>query len=145
GLPASERDRVSRMVYRRPDIDLTTVPTESLPEKLREQVAAWRDPNSFSNRAYAVTDPAEIGCAALEGAASQRPACNGIGTARGLARRSAELIGRVDGARLLTQETLPSATREQTGGKDQLMLIPSRFSAGYMLPTDTNPMTGPNA
>lgn len=25
------------------------------------------------------------------------------------------------------------------------MLIPSRFSTGYMLPTESNPMTGPNA
>ncbi|MEU2387553.1 serine hydrolase domain-containing protein [Streptomyces sp. NPDC012461] len=145
GLPASERDRVSRMVYRRPDVDLTTVPTESLPEELREQVAAWRDPNSFSNRAYAVTDPAEIDFDSPEVQAAELPASNGIGTARALARMYAALIGEVDGVRLLTQETLASATREQTGGKDQVMLIPSRFSAGYMLPTDTNPMTGPNA
>lgn len=60
GLPASERDRVSRMVYQRPDVDLTTLPAESVPEELREQVTAWRDPNSFSNRAYAVTEPSEI-------------------------------------------------------------------------------------
>ncbi|EST29931.1 hypothetical protein M878_19450 [Streptomyces roseochromogenus subsp. oscitans DS 12.976] len=60
GLPADERDRVSRMVYQRPDVDLTTVPVETIPEELRELVAAWRDPNSFSNRAYAVTDPAQI-------------------------------------------------------------------------------------
>ncbi|NED19638.1 beta-lactamase family protein [Streptomyces sp. SID9913] len=145
GLPASERDRVSRMVYRRPDVDLTTVPTESLPEELREQVAAWRDPNSFSNRAYAVTDPAEIDFDSPEVQAAELPASNGIGTAHALARMYAALIGDVDGVRLLTQETLASATREQTGGKDQVMLIPSRFSAGYMLPTDTNPMTGPNA
>jgi CubicO group peptidase (beta-lactamase class C family) len=25
------------------------------------------------------------------------------------------------------------------------MLLPSRFSTGYMLPTDANPMTSPNA
>lgn len=60
GLPASERSRVSRMVYRRPAVDLTTVPVESVPEELREQGAAWHNPNSFSNRAFAVTDPASI-------------------------------------------------------------------------------------
>ncbi|WGD41639.1 serine hydrolase domain-containing protein [Streptomyces cathayae] len=145
GLPASERDRVSRMVYRRPDVDLTTMPAESLPEELREQVAAWRDPNSFSNRAYAVTDPAEIDFDSPEVQAVELPASNGIGTARALGRMYAALIGEVDGVRLLTPETLASATREQVGGKDQVMLIPSRFSTGYMLPTKANPMTGPNA
>ncbi|NEA84993.1 beta-lactamase family protein [Streptomyces sp. SID7958] len=145
GLPASERDRVSRMVYRRPDVDLTTVPTESLPEELREQVAAWRDPNSFSNRAYAVTDPAEIDFDSPEVQAAELPASNGIGTARALARMYAALIGEVDGVRLLIPETLASAIKEQASGQDKVMVIPSRFSAGYMLTTEANLMTGPNA
>lgn len=57
----------------------------------------------------------------------------------------AALIGEVDGVRLLTSETLASAAKEQASGKDQVMLIPSRFSSGYMLPTETNPMIGPNS
>ena len=57
----------------------------------------------------------------------------------------AALIGEVDGVRLLAPETLQSATKEQAGGKDQVMLIPSRFSSGYMLPTETNPMAGPSS
>ncbi|MFI1964617.1 serine hydrolase domain-containing protein [Streptomyces pathocidini] len=145
GLPAEQRDRVSRMVYQRPAIDLTTVPAESVPEELREQVAAWRDPNSLSNKAYAVTDPAAIDFDSPDVQAAELPASNGIGTARGLARMYAALIGEVDGVRLLTSEALASATNEQAGGKDQVMLIPSRFSTGYMLPTEANPMTGPSA
>ncbi|MEV1079740.1 serine hydrolase domain-containing protein [Streptomyces sp. NPDC050211] len=145
GLPARERDRVSRMVYQRPAVDLTTVPADSVPEELREQVAAWRDPRSFSNRAYAVTDPAEIDFDSSEVQAAELPASNGIGTARALARMYAALIGEVDGMRLLTPETLESATKEQASGKDQVMLIPSRFSSGYMLPTEANPMTGPSS
>ena len=31
GLPADQRNRVSRMVYQRPAVDLTTVPTASIP------------------------------------------------------------------------------------------------------------------
>jgi CubicO group peptidase (beta-lactamase class C family) len=119
GLPADERNRVSRMVYQRPAVDLTTVPTESIPDELREMVAAWRDPNSFSNRAYAVTDPAEIDFDSPEVQAAELPASNGIGTARGLARMYAALIGEVDGVRLLTPETLASATKEQAGGVDR--------------------------
>ncbi|MFE9457520.1 serine hydrolase domain-containing protein [Streptomyces californicus] len=145
GLPASERERVSRMVYRRPDVDLTTFPAESLPVELREQVAAWRDPASFSNRAFAVTDPAAIDFDSPEVQAAEIPSSNGIGTARALARMYAALIGEVDGVRLLTPEALASATAEQAAGRDQVMVIPSRFSAGFMLPTGSNPMTGPNA
>jgi CubicO group peptidase (beta-lactamase class C family) len=133
------------MVYQRPAVDLTTVPAESVPEELRELVAAWRDPTSFSNRAYAVTDPNEIDFDSPEVQAAELPASNGIGTARGLARMYAALIGEVDGVRLLRPETLAAATKEQTGGKDQVMLIPSRFSSGYMLPTEANPMTSPSA
>ncbi|MFF0054927.1 serine hydrolase domain-containing protein [Streptomyces microflavus] len=145
GLPASERERVSRMAYRRPAVDLTTVPTESIPEELREQVAAWCDPNSFSNRAYAVTDPAAIDFDSSEVQAAELPSSNGIGTAHALARMYAALIGDVDGMSLLAPETLASATEEQASGKDQVLLFPSRFSTGYMLPTEGNRMTGPNA
>ncbi|WP_033328947.1 serine hydrolase domain-containing protein [Streptomyces yerevanensis] len=145
GLPASERHRVSRMAYQQPEVDFTTVPPESIPEELREMVAAWRDPNSFSNRAFQVTDPAEIDFNSPEVQAAELPSSNGIGTARGLARMYAALIGDVDGVRLLTPETLASATKEQASGMDQVMVMPSRFSSGYMLPTETNPMTGPNS
>jgi CubicO group peptidase (beta-lactamase class C family) len=39
---------------------------------------------------------------------------------------------------------LALATEEQASGKDQVLVIPSRFSTGYMLPTDGRLMTGPN-
>jgi CubicO group peptidase (beta-lactamase class C family) len=37
------------------------------------------------------------------------------------------------------------ATEEQAGGRDEVMVVPNRFSSGYMLPTLTIPMTGPAA
>ncbi len=143
GLPASGRDRLSRMVYQQPTVDLTTAPPESIPEELRELVAAWRDPDSFSNRAFAVTDPAEIDFNSPEVQAAELPASNGIGTARGLARMYAALISEVDGVRLFAPETLALATDEQVSGADQVMVTPSRFSLGYMLPTEANTMAGP--
>ncbi|QCX78164.1 Beta-lactamase [Streptomyces sp. YIM 121038] len=145
GLPPSERYRVSRMVHRKPDVDFTSLPPESIPEDLREQVAAWRDPNSFSNRAYMVTDPAAIDFDSPEVQAAELPASNGIATARGLARMYAALIGEVNGVRLLTPQTIASATKEQSSGMDQVLVAPSRFSSGYMLPTEGNPMTGPHS
>lgn len=101
------------------------MPPEPIPEELREQVAAWRDPNSFSNRTYAVTDPAEIDFNSPEVQAAELPASNGIGTARGLARMYAALIGEVDGFRLVTPETLASATKEQANGRDRVHLAGS--------------------
>ncbi|MCT2589815.1 beta-lactamase family protein [Streptomyces sp. N2-109] len=145
GLPESERDRVSRMSYRQPEVDLTTVPEDEIPEELRDQVAAWRDPNSFSNKAFQVTDPANIDFNSPEVQAAELPASNGIGTAHSLARMYAALINEVDGARLLTPGTLASATKEQAAGPDQVVVAPSRFSSGYMLPTKGNPMIGPNS
>ncbi|WP_411079646.1 serine hydrolase domain-containing protein [Streptomyces sp. cmx-18-6] len=145
GLPAHERERVSHMVHSKPAVDLTTVAPELVPEELRDQVAAWSDPDSFSNRAYMVTDPAAIDFNSPEVQAAELPASNGIGTARGLARMYAALIGEVDGTRLLTPETLTLATNEQAAGRDQVLVAPSRFSSGYQLPTEDNPMTGPNA
>ncbi|MEU9194993.1 serine hydrolase domain-containing protein [Streptomyces hundungensis] len=145
GLPADKRDRVSRMVHSKPDTDLTTVPPELIPEGLRDQVAAWSDPNSLSNRAYMVTDPAGIDFNSPEVQAAELPASNGIGTAHGLARMYAALIGEVDGIRLLTPETLALAAEEQAGGMDQVLVAPSRFSSGFQLPTTDNPMTGPHA
>jgi hypothetical protein len=49
------------------------------------------------------------------------------------------LIGEVHGVRLITSETLASATEGQAGGKDQVLLFPSRFSTGCMLPTEGTP------
>ncbi|MEW2622719.1 serine hydrolase domain-containing protein [Streptomyces sp. NPDC048106] len=145
GLPPHERERVSHMVHSKPAVDLTTVAPELVPEELRDQVAAWSDPDSFSNRAYMVTDPAAIDFNSPEVQAAELPASNGIGTACGLARMYAALIGEVDGARLLTPETLALATKEQAAGMDQVLVAPSRFSSGYQLPTEDNPLTGPSA
>ncbi|MFE1952239.1 serine hydrolase domain-containing protein [Streptomyces sp. NPDC059524] len=145
GLPANERHRVSRMAYRKPTVDLTTLSPEAVPEEFREQVAAWRDPNSFSNRAYAVTDPAAIDFDSPEVQAAELPASNGIGTARALARMYAALIGEVDGVRLLSPETVVSAAKEQVAGMDEVLVAPSRFGSGYQLPTEDNPMSGPSA
>ncbi|MEU1159681.1 serine hydrolase domain-containing protein, partial [Streptomyces sp. NPDC005921] len=77
--------------------------------------------------------------------AAELPSSNGIGTARGLARMYASLIGEVDGVRLFTPETAESAAAEQAAGVDRVLLIPSRFGTGYMLPTETDRMTGPRA
>ncbi|MFI1092098.1 serine hydrolase domain-containing protein [Streptomyces sp. NPDC020917] len=145
GLPERERARVSRMRDQQPPTDQSDVPLESIPEEFRAAAAAWSDPNSLSNRAFAVTDPAAIDFNVPEVQAAELPASNGIGTARALARMYAALIGEVDGVRLLTPQTVASAAAEQSSGLDLVMMAPSRFASGYMLPTEGTPMTGPTA
>jgi CubicO group peptidase (beta-lactamase class C family) len=145
GLPAGERGRVSRMVYKPPAVDLAAVPPERIPEQFRELVAALLDPDSLVNRAFALTDPAGIDFNSAAVQAAEIPASNGIGTARAVARMYAALIGEVDGVRLFTPATLAAATTEQSVGVDRVLLVPSRFSTGFALPTEAAPMTGPNA
>jgi CubicO group peptidase (beta-lactamase class C family) len=145
GLPPGARERVSRLVFKEPDVDLAAVPLESVPEQFRDIVTAWRDPASLSNRAFAVTDPAQLDFNAPEVQAAELPSSNGIGTARALARMYASVIGEVDGVRLLAPETVVAAAEEQAAGPDRVMMIPSRFASGYMLPTAAVPLTGPRA
>lgn len=145
GLPAGERGRVSRMVYKEPEFDLASVPLESIPEELRDLVAALTDPNSLYSKAFSVTDPAEIDFNSPAVQAAEIPSSNGIGTARGLARLYAALIGEVDGVRLLSPETVAAAAAEQASGLDRVLMMPTRFASGYMLPTELNPLTGPSA
>ncbi len=66
--------------------------------------------------------------------AAEMPSSNGIGTARGLARFYASLIGEVDGVRLLSPETLAAAVAPQVEGPDRVILMPTRFASGFALP-----------
>lgn len=77
--------------------------------------------------------------------AAEIPSNNGICTARALARLYAGLIGEFDGMRILDPATVASATAKQAGGVDQVMLMPSRFASGYMLPPEWAPLGGPES
>ncbi|MFF0494084.1 serine hydrolase domain-containing protein [Nocardia sp. NPDC004068] len=144
GLPDSERSRVARLVFA-PKPDLSAVSLDDIPEPMRDMVAAMLDPDSLTNRAFAVTDPADPDFNSPEVRAAEIPSSNGIGTARGLARLYAALIGPVDGTRLLTPETLADAVREQASGIDLVLRLPDRYASGFMLPTETFPLSGPNS
>lgn len=148
GLPAAQRPRVSRMIYDDPEAAkamLASLSPADLPPEFRDIVAAMQDPNSLMNRATQITDPATVDFNAPEVQAAEIPASNGIGTARGLARLYAQLVGEVDGKRLLSEATVTAARQEQSTGPDQVIVFPTRFGSGYMLPTEESPLTGPNA
>ncbi|WP_063048920.1 serine hydrolase domain-containing protein [Nocardia arthritidis] len=141
GLPPAAQHRVSRLVFA-PAPDLSEVPEENVPESLRPLLAAMRDPQALVNRAFQITDPADIDFDSPAVQAAELPASNGIGTARGLARLYAALVGEVNGRRLLTDETVAAATREQVAGTDRVLMLPGRYASGYMLPTPELPLGG---
>jgi CubicO group peptidase (beta-lactamase class C family) len=102
---------------------------------MREIFTAFIDPNSLTSRAFALTTPA-LDFNSPEVHAAEFPASNGICTARGLARLYAGLIGEVDGARILSADTLRAALVEQSYGKDRILKVPTRFGLGFMLPVE---------
>jgi CubicO group peptidase (beta-lactamase class C family) len=144
GLPAGEQPRVSRLVFA-PAPDLSAIPEEMIPAQARDMIAAMKDPDSLTNRAFQVTDPAAIDFNDPAVHAAEIPSSNGIGTARAIARLYASLIGDVDGIRLLTPETVAAATAEQASGIDRVLLLQNRYATGYMLPTEGFPLGGPTS
>jgi CubicO group peptidase (beta-lactamase class C family) len=144
GLPGAERGRVSQMVIDDPPGPETVaaIPIEQVPEQFRPLLAAVTDPGSLMNRAFGLSEP-DIDFNDPAAQAAQIPSSNGICTADGLARLYAGLIGEVDGVRILAPETTAAASAEQAAGTDQVLLVPTRFASGFMLPTDESPLGGP--
>jgi CubicO group peptidase (beta-lactamase class C family) len=66
--------------------------------------------------------------------ACELPSSNGIGSARGLARLYATVVGDgIDGRRLLQPDTVAAATTEQVRGADAVIMAETAFGIGYML------------
>ncbi|WP_219518051.1 serine hydrolase domain-containing protein [Nonomuraea ceibae] len=75
------------------------------------------------------------------------PSACGVGTAAGLARLYAALIGEVDGIRLLRPETVARARAVEARGRDLVLRLETAYSAGFMLPGGPMwpPFGAPNA
>ena len=74
------------------------------------------------------------------------PAANGHGTARALARLYGALAcgGALDGVSVLEPRAIARCYTEESSGRDEVLMIPTRFSTGFMLTQPHDPM-GPNA
>ena len=145
GIPPAERARVSQMIIDDPPgPEVADIPLDQIPEQFRGLVAAFTDPTSLLNRAFALSVP-DIDFNDPEVQAAEIPSSNGICTADGLARLYAALIGEVDGARILDAATTTAAVAEQAAGTDRVLLVPSRYASGYMLPTQEAPLGGPSS
>lgn len=62
------------------------------------------------------------------------PSCGGAGSAAGLARLYAALIGEVDGVRLLRPETADRARTVEATGTDLVLRCHTSYGRGFMLP-----------
>jgi CubicO group peptidase (beta-lactamase class C family) len=72
--------------------------------------------------------------------ASEIPAANGITTARSLAKLYAATVSEVDGIRVLDPAIVESARTERVHAPDRVLIVPTRFGAGFMLDSTINPL-----
>ncbi len=105
--------------------------------------AALATPGSLTARA--LTTPKEHAVPGMVNTAAWRaavlPASNGHASARGLARLYGALAG---GGGVLTAETLARAVAPRSEGPDLVLMHPTRFGLGFMLPNPLRPFS-PNA
>ncbi len=152
GLPDAEQRRVAPMLPSVPGEgalpDLSKLPPE-IAERLGDMAAAAFDPQSLLNRCLSLD-----GTFSLEGEmpwntdavrAAQIPAANGITNAGSLAKMYAATIGEVDGVRLLSEEAVKRACEEQSNGRDQCLIVDTRFGLGFFLPSTFAELAGPGS
>ncbi|HEX4903363.1 MAG TPA: serine hydrolase domain-containing protein [Acidimicrobiales bacterium] len=149
GLPDEQQARVAPLVASRPsadDFDPASLDPEVLP-LLQDLAAAYLDPRSTTNRALMLDGRFLLGGGRLawnlpEVRASEIPAANGVTNARSLAKLYAACVGEVDGVRILEDETVAVATKERSAGRDRVLVVPTRFGLGFMLPSSFSPLMG---
>jgi CubicO group peptidase (beta-lactamase class C family) len=127
GLPAALEPRVAPLI---------PAPEPADPA-VREAIARFMGPDTLLGRV--LSGPSNLFAYderwnRREFHAAEMPSSNGIGTARSLARFYGGLVGAVDGVRLLRPETIALARTPQVDGPDAVIMIPTRFGMGFMLP-----------
>lgn len=142
GLPTDRTDRVAKLVPApAPDLsELEQVPEGPVRDAFLARLAVIKDPGSQFNRI--ATTNGELPTSQVEVwnspevQAAEVPAANGIGDARSLARMYAACLQEVDGVRLMSPETLATATVERANGTDRVLDSQSRFASGFALDSE---------
>lgn len=116
GLPVSEDARRAEMIAP-PELATSNMTTDLNPS----QAAAYLNP---------VIEPLLPNTAAWR--ACELVSANGFSNARSLAR----LFGEVAAGRLLSPQTLAQATQLRISGVDEVLGVPARWGAGFLLNTD---------
>jgi CubicO group peptidase (beta-lactamase class C family) len=126
GLAESDTHRVAEMIAAPPPPDAPDFFAEAM--KNPESVTAKTVANPPTLTLPGVANSPEWRRAEL-------PAANGHSTARALARIYGALArgGEIDGVRVLTPESIARCHAEQARGRDEVLLMSTRFSLGFML------------
>jgi CubicO group peptidase (beta-lactamase class C family) len=139
GLPEPYESRLSRLRMAPPVREAS------------RQLKAMFDRESLTARAF--LNPRSMlmpGAAnARETHAAEIPAANGITSAVSLARLYAAMLGDIDGFDGLSSATLAALAHAESDGDDLVLLLPTRFTGGYMKSVDNRPDSslrmGPNS
>jgi CubicO group peptidase (beta-lactamase class C family) len=137
GLPSPEDGRVADMLGAPPPA----------PGEFNLFAEMGKNPESVTARTFMnppVLSMAMVNSRAWRGA--EIPAANGHTNARALARLYGALArgGEVDGMRVMEAREIPACYVEESHGRDEVLMISTRFSAGFMLSQPGEEM-GPNA
>jgi CubicO group peptidase (beta-lactamase class C family) len=133
GLPPELRHRVVAALPFPPASDGAASTLRVAPGSLPYRAVAFVQPPLH---AMTVNDPAFQ--------AAEVPSMNGIGTAGGIARIFAALIGEVDGHRLLSPAAMERARAEQVRGPDlaSIAVAETALGLGFVLPGADRPLGG---
>jgi CubicO group peptidase (beta-lactamase class C family) len=137
GLDAKDDSRCGQMIQSPPPP----------PDQVNLFKYAQDNPESITAKAF--FNPATaMKLGAVNGRAwrgAEIPAANGHSNARALARLYGALArgGEVDGIRVLESAAIARCSAEESGGVDEVLLVPTRFSTGFML-TQPHDRMGPN-
>ena len=127
GLPEEVEPRVARILPPAPSGD----------PRIRELLERVMGPATTSGRALSGPSglfPYDETWNLREVRAAEMPSSNGIATARALSRLYAATIGEIDGIRLLSPVVLDDLRRPRSEGPDRILLLPTAFGTGFMLP-----------
>lgn len=136
GLAARDDERIAQMIGAPPPA----------PGEFNLFAEAAKHPESVTAKAF--TNPLVLTMAVVNSRkwrGAEIPAANGHTNARALARLYGALArgGEVDGVRVMPAAQIPACHTEESRGRDEVLLIPTRFSAGFMMSQPGEEM-GPN-
>jgi CubicO group peptidase (beta-lactamase class C family) len=137
GLAASEDERCGQMIQSPPPP----------PDQVNLFEYAQKNPESVTAKAF-MNPPTAMKLGAINARAwrgAEIPAANGHTTGRALARLYGAIArgGEVDGIRILTPGAIERCHTEESHGRDEVLMVPTRFSTGFMLTQAHDPI-GPN-
>jgi CubicO group peptidase (beta-lactamase class C family) len=128
GLSERDENRVAEIIAAPPPLPGAPNPMAALLSAKPESVTARTLANPPSVSAPGVSNSPAWRRAQL-------PAANGHGTARALAQVYGALSrgGEIGGVRVIAPEAIRRFSEEQSSGLDEVLLIPTRFSLGFMM------------